>query len=148
MSLFNIFKKKSKYELDVEYAYHKAIEYAKSFYKNLDFTKESIKDVEEILEYYANDLLQQKDTDEPVTENQIWSMSLWWGVYIGETLRRNYLKSYKWVNDDSVQGFLPILKKDDDWILYPVSKVYKRLTNGKEDSVISFYDVVLGTMTN
>jgi len=148
MSLFNIFKKKSKYEQDVEYAYRKAIEYAKSFYKNLNFTKESIKDVEEILEYYANDLLQQKDTDEPVTENQIWSMSLWWGVYIGETLRRNHLKSYRWVNDDSVQGFMPILKKDDDWILYPVSKVYKRLTNGKEDSIISFYDVALKTMTN
>ena len=55
-----------------------AVEYAKSFQKNFDFSERSIGDLEEILDYYAKDLLESRPT-----ENQVWSMShilaLIWG---------------------------------------------------------------------
>ena len=51
-----------------------AVEYAKSFQKNFDFSERSIGDLEEILDYYAKDLLESRPT-----ENQVWSMSLIFG---------------------------------------------------------------------
>ena len=55
-----------------------AVEYAKSFQKNFDFSERSIGDLEEILDYYAKDLLESRPT-----ENQVWSMSLIFGSYLG-----------------------------------------------------------------
>jgi len=155
MKLFDMFYKKgqhsdnsvdSYYSNEVTYAFKKAIEYGKSFGKKLDFSGKSIKAVEEILDYYANDLIKAQNTDEPVTENQIWSMALWWGVYLGETLRRNHLQSSKWINDPSMDKFFPILESSSGTFIYPVNKVYKRLVNGKEDNVVSFYDAVASSV--
>ena len=48
-----------------------AVEYAKSFQKEFNYSEMSIGDLEEILDYYSNDLLESRPT-----ENQVWSMSL------------------------------------------------------------------------
>lgn len=64
------------------------------------------------------------------------------GVYLGQTLLDTYLtlRGYFWaVGEDSI----PALKKDGKNQMSPITKVYKRLLNGPEDSVKSFYDVAL-----
>ena len=111
-----------------------AVDYAKHFSKNLDYSKDSMADLEEILDYYSKDISVSKPT-----ENQIWSMSIIFGSYLGETLLKNGLieKGFAWGKEASSN--IPLLIKDDGCYITPNDKVYKRLVNGSVDSVISFY---------
>lgn len=114
-----------------------AIEFAMKLNKKLDYSYSSIKTLEEILDYYSNDISKSKPT-----ENQIRSMALIFGSYLGEVMLRNGLsqKGYKWGYDNNSD--VPLLISDEGYIT-PNDKVYKRLVNGKQDSVISFYNFVM-----
>ena len=89
MGLFDLFKKKKQNDGDenaqvAAYAQKMccgAVEYAKSFGKNFDFSENSITDLEEILDFYSNDISVSKPT-----ENQIWSMAVIFGSYLGQTI--------------------------------------------------------------
>ena len=72
-------------------------------------------------------------------ENQIWSMSIIFGSYLGETLLKNGLieKGFAWGKEKSSN--IPLLIKDNGCYITPNDKVYKRLVNGSVDSIISFY---------
>lgn len=111
-----------------------AIDYAKDFNKEFDYSKNSIAYLEEILDYYSNDISKSKPT-----ENQIWSMSLIFGSYLGEVMLKNGLseKGYIWGKDNSSN--IPLLIRSDGSYLTPNDKVYKRLVNGNTDNVVSFY---------
>ena len=115
-----------------------AIEYATDFNKKLDYTANSIADLEEILDWYSKDI----PVSQP-TENQIWSMAITFGSYLGETLLKNGLseKGYTWgiIPDSNV----PLLIRNNGAYLTPNDKVYKRLVNGSEDNVVSFYKVAI-----
>ena len=115
-----------------------AVEYAKSFQKNFDFSERSIGDLEEILDYYAKDLLESRPT-----ENQVWSMSHIFGSYLGEVMLKNGLskRGYHWgmQNTDNIS----LLMADDEKYVTPIDKIYKRLVNGAEDNVISFYQMMM-----
>lgn len=115
-----------------------AVDYAKEFERDFDYTGESIKDLEAILDYYSKDIKVAKPT-----ENQIWSMSTIFGAYLGETMLRTGLgdKGFYWGQDDEDEILL--LVNDSDSYFSPIHKVYKRLVNGEEDNVISFYDVMM-----
>lgn len=113
-----------------------AVDYANSFSKSFDYSKYSISDLEEILQYYHEDVAKSMPT-----ENQLWSMSCIWGAYLGEVLLSNGLEKigFEWnITEDST---IPVLKRNDE-IIAPIDKVYKRLVNGSEDNVISFFDVI------
>ncbi len=142
MGLFSIFKhrnqnsKNTNSELTI-YAQKMcatAIEYAQEFDKNLDFSENSIVDLEEILDWYSKDIVVSKPT-----ENQIWSIAIIFGSYLGETLLKNGLseKGFVWKTEESSN--VPLLIKDDGFYITPNDKVYKRLVNGSEDNVIFFY---------
>ena len=115
-----------------------AVEYGKSFQKNFDFSAKSIGELEEILDYYAEDLLESRPT-----ENQIWSMSLIFGSYLGEVMLKNGLskRGYHWgmQNTDNI----PLLMADDEKYVTPIDKIYKRLVNGAEDNVVLFYQTMM-----
>lgn len=115
-----------------------AVSYAISFEKNLNYSKKSIKDLEEILDYYSNDIFKSKPTEE-----QIWNMSIIFGSYLGEVMLKNglYKKGYYWGKNDTSD--IPLLITNNGSYTTPIDKVYKRLVNGKEDSIISFYDVIM-----
>lgn len=115
-----------------------AIEYANEFNKKLDYSENSIADLEEILDWYSKDISVSKPT-----ENQIWSMSITFGAYLGETLLKNGLaeKDFKWGKE--LSSNIPLLIRNDGAYLTPIDKVYKRLVNGSEDSVISFYKAAI-----
>lgn len=143
MGLFDKFKKKNKktnneFETTAIKNSNTAIKYAESFQKYFDYSKKSINDLEEILDFYSNDISESKPT-----ENQIWSMSIIFGSYLGETMLKNGLakKGYQWGIDKSSN--IPLLVNDNGNFITPNDKVYKRLVNGKEDSIISFYDVIM-----
>jgi len=117
-----------------------AIEYAKSFGVKLDYSSKSLKAVDyKILEYYSNDL----SVSNP-SEHQIWCMALIWGTYLGETLLGTGLTGFTWYLPPEED--IPILiQKNNDLAteITPIHKTYKRLVNGIEDSIVSFYDVML-----
>jgi len=114
----------------------RAVEYAVSFHKKFDYSKDSISDLEGILEYYHQDINQSHPADD-----QIRTMSLVFGAYLGESILKNGASKhgYVWKNND---GEL-ILYKNSKYQMSPVSKVYKRLINGSEDNVTFFYEVAL-----
>ena len=115
-----------------------AISYAKSFEKDFDYSRNSIKDLEEILDYYSKDISQNRPT-----EHQIWSMSVIFGSYLGEVMLKNGLseKGYKWGQDNTSD--IPLLINAAGGYVTPNDKVYKRLVNGTEDNVIYFYDAIM-----
>ena len=127
----------------------RAIQYGKSFSKNLDYSEGSLKDIEEILDYYHKDLkgsfiknIVRKIKKQEPTESQIWSMATIWGAYVGEVMCKNSQHRCKWVYEDGF-GTGPFLhtKVDNNYRACPIDKVYKKLKNGSEDNVASFYDV-------
>ncbi|GMA97773.1 hypothetical protein [Pelosinus sp. IPA-1] len=125
-----------------------AVRYAQKFNEKLDFSRESIKVVEEILEYYFQDL-QNCAADEKPSEEQVWSMALIWGAYIGEVMRRELGPDYIWSNEEKFEEKTPhILKVGKSQCAFPINKVHKRLLNGPEDNIVSFVDVLIDVFEN
>ena len=58
---------------------------------------------------------------------------------LGEVLLRTGLKhaGFVWVDENGI----PILKKNEQTKVSPISKVFKRLKNGKEDNIKPFFDI-------
>ena len=111
-----------------------AIEYDAQEDKTFDYSAQSIADLEEVLDGYATDLR----VDRP-TENQIWSVAMIFGYYLGETMLRHGMadKGYRW---GLLEGStVPVLLCNDGRYATPIDKVYKRLVNGSVDNVVSFY---------
>ncbi len=117
-----------------------AIEHAKQLgISTLDYTSESIEDVEAILRYihsHIENLKEQEDT--------LWDFSTHYGIYIGEVMLKNTLSElgFEWYYD----GNMHILKNGSN-IISPITKVYKRITNGDDDNVRIFYKVSISTIT-
>lgn len=114
-----------------------AVKYGSAFHKELNFSADSIAELEKILQYYHEEYRENRAAD-----NQLWNLSVVFGVYLGQTLLDTYLtaRGYIWApGEDSI----PVLMKDGKNQMSPITKVYKRLLNGPEDNVKSFYDVAL-----
>ncbi|WIY60187.1 hypothetical protein [Bacillus arachidis] len=121
-----------------------AIEYAKAFDKTFNYSEEDIKELEEILDYYANDLRDKKaigDEEDIPTENQMYSMALIWGSYLGEVLKRHLGQEAEWLQETVFDNEEVLHLQVGEWKVFPIDKVYKRLVNGSEENVISFYDI-------
>ena len=104
----------------------------------LDYTAESAKGVDEILENYHDNIENYGGMD---GEKTLWNVSVMFGAYIGEVLLRQGLseKGFAWVEDEG----LPILSmQDGKMTASPITKVEKRIYNGAEDSLESFVKVV------
>ena len=142
MGIFDKMKKRNAVNTEVEMfakSYSAtAVDYAKFFDKNFDYSTRSIADLEEILDYYSNDISVSKPT-----ENQIWSMSVIFGSYLGETLLKNGLAQKGYVWERLTGSNVPVLKNRNGSILTPNDKVFKRMVNGAEDNVVSFYQYAL-----
>lgn len=127
----------------------KAIQYGQSFSKNLDFSEESLKDVEEILDYYNNKFKDKfinntnVDTKEQeAMESQIWNLACIFGVYVGEVMCRNNESRCNWVYEDGFgTGVSLHIKVDNNNRACPLDKAYKRLKNDSGDNVVSFYNI-------
>lgn len=139
----NKFKKKSNKKIEAENLVRKnsdtAVDYAKSFQKKFDYSPNSINDLEEILDYYSKDISKSHPT-----ENQIWSMALIFGSYLGEVMLKNGLfkRGFAWGKDGTSD--IPLLIDDSGSYITPNDKVYKRLVNGIADNIVSFYEVIMG----
>ncbi len=132
-----------------------AIEYARPFGFELDFSDRSIAEVEEILDYYSLDYhgtavkrFFRRITGRSVTDRQLWAMASIFGAYIGETLLRNHLHLYGfiWTDENEDLSYMSgewQLMNAEKTTIYPISKAYKRIKNGAEDNILSFYQAAV-----
>jgi len=115
-----------------------AIDFARSRFKlELDWTDESVAHVESMLTVFHKQM-----PDANPNEEQVRLFAKMFGSYVGEVFRRNHGATWGMVN---LQGNeLPGLKSDGSaGLFWPWSRVKKRLTDGPEDNVWHYYQVLL-----
>jgi hypothetical protein len=120
-----------------------AVEHARKYWSTeLDFSPQSVEEVELILarmyesipRHFYEKLYKRGPNDE-----QKATLSLAYGAYVGEVLRREFGGSW---SKEEINGEATIaLVFDAKNMIFPPAKVWKRLTNGEEDNVWSFYEV-------
>lgn len=113
---------------------------------NLDFSEESLQQVETILDTYHKALpkgmmlvvgrvLKRAPSDEAVRR-----MALVWGGYIGEVIRRRW--GGEWTTEPNAPVGTALTLRVHEVEIFPPGKAYKRLTNGPEDNVWYYYQVL------
>ena len=108
-----------------------AVELArKEFQQNLDFSSESVDVLDEILILVGES--PELDLDFEVRL---------WGSYLGEVLRRRYAGSWEMTQYPGGTVAVPAVDVRGSR-LFPLMKVYRRLTVGEEEDLRSFYSMV------
>lgn len=117
-----------------------AVEQAKELGVELDFSEESMKQLETILERYHASLPRgiKKLFRKGPTEEQIHQVSMMWGAYLGEVMRKHL--GGEWGMSKHFDNAIAFFWKDSE--VYPPAKVSKRIVGGDGDNVWVFYQVL------
>jgi hypothetical protein len=108
-----------------------AVELArKEFKQELDFTADSVDALDDILVVVSES--PEKDIDFEVRL---------WGSYLGEVLRRRYVGGWEMTQYPGGTVAVPAVDVRGSR-LFPLMKVYRRLTVGEEEDLRSFYTMV------
>jgi hypothetical protein len=102
----------------------------RTFEQNLDFTSDSVDALDEVLVLVGES--PELDLDFEVRL---------WGSYLGEVLRRRYAGSWEMTPYPGGTVAVPAVDVRGSR-LFPLMKVYRRLTVGEEDDLRSFYAMV------
>lgn len=100
------------------------------FQQKLDFTSESIDGLDEILVRVGES--PELDLDFEVRL---------WGSYLGEVLRRRYAGTWEMTQYPGGALAVPAIDVRGSW-LFPLMKVYRRLTLGEEEDLRAFFTMV------
>ena len=111
----------------------KAVETAKNWDLQLDYSAGSIASLEQIAQS-----IYQTNQSQHLPDHVLWNIAATYGAYLGETLLKNGLGELGLSWAENEEG-MPVLWKDKGNWMSPVSKVYKRITNGPEDKLEGFY---------
>jgi hypothetical protein len=116
---------------------HAAVEVARNeFEQQLDFTADSINALDEILV-----LLSESPEIDLDYESRLW------GSYLGEVLRRRYAGTWEMTQYPGAGHAAPAVDVRGSR-LFPLMKVYRRLTMGEEEDLHSFYAMVTERLGN
>lgn len=108
-----------------------AVDLAKNEFKQkLDFTSESIDGLDEILVLVG-------ESPEMDVEFEV----RLWGSYLGEVLRRRYAGSWEMTQYPGGMAAVPAVEVRGSR-LFPLMKVYRRLTVGEEEDLRAFFSMV------
>ena len=108
-----------------------AVELArKEFKRDLDFSADSVDALDDILIVVSES--PEKDLDFEVRL---------WGSYLGEVLRRRYVGGWEMTQYPGGTVAVPAVDVRGSR-LFPLMKVYRRLTAGEEEDLRSFYTMV------
>lgn len=118
-----------------------AVDFAsRNFGVSLDYTPESIQQVEAMAERLRNAWPKgfiEKIFSKGPTDDDVQVVCKMLGGYIGEVYRRS--KGGEWAINEEYRAIGVILGKT--W-MFPPAKVHKRLTNGAEDNLWSYFKVM------
>ena len=108
-----------------------ASEFARSEFKqNLDFSSESIDSLDDILVRVGES--PELDMDFEVRL---------WGAYLGEVLRRRYAGTWEMTQYPGGVAAVPAVELRGSR-LFPLMKVFRRLTEGDEEDLRTFFSMV------
>jgi hypothetical protein len=122
-----------------------AVRLASEHDAELDYSESSLQDVEAILaKMYSNLEKANLGTASPregATHQNLDSASRIWGAYFGETIRR--LWGGEWGVETYPGSVAPVISIDIGGAkMFPVMKVYRRLSQVDADNVWEFYQMV------
>jgi hypothetical protein len=114
-----------------------AVEVARSeFRQTLDFSADSINALDEILVLLSESVEIDLDFE-----------SRMWGSYLGEVLRRRYAGSWEMTQYPGGEHAVPAVDVRGSR-LFPLMKVYRRLTMGEEEDLPGFFTMVTQRLGN
>jgi hypothetical protein len=114
-----------------------AVQVAKNEYRRtLDFSADSINAVDEVVV-----LLSESPDIDLDFESRLW------GSYLGEVIRIRYAGSWEMTQYPGGQVAVPAVEVRGSR-LFPLMKVYRRLTIGEEEDLRSFYNMVTDRLGN
>ena len=113
----------------------KAVEQARELHAQLDFSENSLMEVETIL-----DRLAREGASRALSEDLSETCKVW-GSYIGEVVRRRFGGEWS-IETYPGQQFATLTLSVNGSKLFPSMKVHRRLTEGQADNLWSFYKMV------
>jgi hypothetical protein len=117
-----------------------AVTLAHEFNAQLDYSENSLMEVETILGRLAREMPASKPSPEDVSE-----ICKVWGCYLGEVVRRRFGGDWS-IETYPGKQFATLTLTVDGNKLFPSMKVHRRLTEGEGDDVWSFYKMVKGKL--
>jgi hypothetical protein len=108
-----------------------AVAAAREYEARLDYSERSLRDVESILARLAKS---------PVT-GDLTEICKMWGSYLGEVVRRRFGGDWS-IETYPGKQFATLTLNVGGNKLFPSMKVHRRLTQGSEDNIWSFYEMV------
>lgn len=112
-----------------------AVVIAREFKATLDFSENSVMELETIVSRLAHDMPNGAPSDE-LTE-----MCKLWGSYFGEVVRRRFGGDWS-IETYPGKQFATLTLNVYGTKLFPSMKVHRRLTAGESDNLWSFYKMV------
>ncbi len=113
-----------------------AIALAREFKAQLDYSENSLMEVETILARLSREMPASKPSDDDVSE-----LCKVWGSYLGEVVRRRFGGEWS-IETYPGKQFATLTLNVNGNKLFPSIKVHRRLTEGESDNVWSFYRMV------
>jgi len=114
-----------------------AVDFAqREFQQKLDFTSDSIDTLDDILVLVGES--PELDLDFEVRL---------WGSYLGEVVRRRYAGTWEMTPYPGGVVSVPAVDVRGSR-LFPLMKVYRRLTTGEEEDLSAFFSMVTGRLGN
>jgi len=114
----------------------KAVIIAREFNASLDYSENSLMELEGILAQLALDLPPGGPSSDDLTE-----MCKMWGSYFGEVVRRRFGGDWS-IETYPGKQFATLTLTVAGNRLFPSMKIHRRLTGGEADNVWSFYKMV------
>jgi len=115
---------------------HKAVEIARDFNARLDYSENSLLELESILARLAQEMPQASPSSDELTE-----MCKLWGSYFGEVIRRRFGGDWS-IETYPGKQFATLTLSIAGNKLFPSMKVHRRLTAGESDNIWTFYKMV------
>ncbi len=109
----------------------KAVQTAREFSAQLDYSEHSLLEVETILDRLAAG---------PQAEDMTETCKMW-GSYLGEVVRRRFGGEWS-IETYPGKQFATLTLSVGGRKLFPTMKIHRRLTQGQDDNVWSFYKMV------
>jgi hypothetical protein len=109
----------------------RAVAEASEFNCLLDFSQESIRELEAFLERRSHEIAERDATESCKT----------WGSYLGEVVRRRFGGTWT-IETYPGKEFATLTLTVRGSRLFPTIKVHRRLTQGKQENIWDFYQMV------
>ncbi len=114
----------------------KAVALAREFKARLDYSENSLMEVETILAQLSREL----PTAQPATED-LTEICKMWGSYFGEVVRRRFGGEWS-IETYPGKQFATLTLNVGGRKLFPSMKIHRRLTEGEAEDVWSFYKMI------